>query len=83
MSAISPNDADTSGLPTLLLVDDEDGILSSLKRLLRREAYRVVTANGGVAGLDQLARGRVDVIVSDQRMPGMSGVDFLRRAKDL
>ena len=74
---------DVPARPTLLLVDDEDSILSSLKRLLRREAYRVVTANGGQAGLDELARGRVDVIVSDQRMPDMSGVDFLRQAKEL
>ena len=74
---------DVPARPTLLLVDDEDSILSSLKRLLRREAYRVVTANGGQAGLDELARGPVDVIVSDQRMPDMSGVDFLRQAKEL
>lgn len=69
--------------PALLLVDDEDGILSSLRRLLRREAYQVVTANGGQAGLDELARQRIDVIVSDQRMPGMSGIEFLRLAKEL
>ncbi|MBI5901293.1 MAG: response regulator [Rhodocyclales bacterium] len=69
--------------PTLLLVDDEESILSSLKRLLRREPYQVLTAVGGEAGLDELARRRVDVIVSDQRMPNMSGVEFLRQAKDL
>ncbi|MCK9388909.1 MAG: response regulator [Sulfuritalea sp.] len=83
MTDTYPADADLSVTPTLLLVDDEDGILSALKRLLRREAYQVLTANGGQAGLDELARSRVDVIVSDQRMPGMSGVEFLRRAKDL
>jgi FixJ family two-component response regulator len=83
MNDISPANSDKISKPTLLLVDDEDGILSSLKRLLRREAYQVLTANGGQAGLDELARNRVDVIVSDQRMPGMSGVEFLRRAKEL
>ena len=67
----------------MLLVDDEDSILSALRRLLRREAYQVVTANGGQAGLDELARRPIDVIVSDQRMPGMSGIEFLRRAKEL
>ena len=83
MSDISPANSDASARPTLLLVDDEDSILSSLRRTLRREAYQVLTANGGQAGLDELARSRVDVIVSDQRMPGMSGVEFLRRAKEL
>lgn len=82
MSDISATDSDVSARPTLLLVDDEDSILSSLKRLLRREAYQVITANGGQAGLDELARNRIDVIVSDQRMPGMSGVEFLRQAKE-
>ena len=83
MSDISATDSDTPAQPTLLLVDDEDGILSSLKRTLRREAYRILTASGGRAGLDELARNPVDVIVSDQRMPDMSGVEFLRQAKEL
>jgi len=68
---------------TLLLVDDEENILSSMKRLLRREGYRLLTANSGEEGLEVLARNDVDVILSDQRMPGMTGVEFLRRAKEL
>lgn len=68
---------------TLLLVDDEEGILASLKRLLRRDGYSIVTANSAAQGLQRLAEVEVDVIVSDQRMPGMTGVEFLRRAKDL
>lgn len=68
---------------TLLLVDDEEGILSALKRLFRRDGYRVLTACSGARGLEVLAEHPVDVIVSDQRMPGMAGVDFLRRAKEL
>lgn len=68
---------------TLLLVDDEEHVLASLKRLLRRDGYAIVTANGATEGLQRLAEGEVDVIVSDQRMPGMTGVEFLRRAKAL
>jgi len=68
---------------TLLLVDDEENILSALKRLLRKEGYHILTANGGEAGLELLANQAVDVIISDQRMPGMTGVEFLRRAKVL
>ncbi|MDD3353191.1 response regulator [Zoogloea sp.] len=68
---------------TLLLVDDEDNILSSLRRLLRRDGYTILTASGGQQGLEILAANPVDVIVSDQRMPGMTGVEFLRKAKDM
>ena len=68
---------------TLLLVDDEENILSSLKRLLRRDGYTILTACGAAEGLRCLAETEVDVIVSDQRMPGMTGVEFLRRAKEL
>jgi len=66
---------------TLLLVDDEQNILASLKRLLRRDAYHILTAASGQEGLDLLACHAVDVIVSDQRMPGMLGADFLRKAR--
>ncbi|MGL4406989.1 EAL domain-containing protein [Zoogloea sp.] len=68
---------------TLLLVDDEENILSSLRRLLRREGYTILTAVGGHKGLEVLATHQVDVIISDQRMPGMTGVEFLRKAKDM
>jgi FixJ family two-component response regulator len=68
---------------TLLLVDDEENILASLKRLFRRDGYQILTATSGADGLRQLAACEVDVIVSDQRMPGMTGVDFLRQAKQL
>lgn len=68
---------------TLLLVDDEESILLALKRLLRREGYRILTACSGLEGLELLAKNDVDVIVSDQRMPNMTGEEFLRLAKEL
>ncbi|HSI60924.1 MAG TPA: EAL domain-containing protein [Ideonella sp.] len=68
---------------TLLLVDDEENILASLKRLLRRDGYHIVTACGAAEGLKRMAETEVDVIISDQRMPGMTGVELLRRAKAL
>lgn len=67
---------------TLLLVDDEENILTSLRRLLRREGYEILAANGGERGLALLEQHRVDVILSDQRMPNMTGVEFLRRVKE-
>ncbi len=66
---------------TLLLVDDEPNVLASLKRLFRRDGYVIHTANSGTEGLDVLAGQRIDVIMSDQRMPGMTGVEFLRAVK--
>jgi len=66
---------------TLLLVDDEANVLASLKRLFRRDGHNILTANSGQEGLDILAKQKVDVIISDQRMPGMTGVEFLRAAK--
>ncbi|OIQ74474.1 hydrogenase transcriptional regulatory protein hupR1 [mine drainage metagenome] len=70
-------------LRTLLLVDDESNIVAALKRLLRRDGYEILTASSGQAGLDLLAKQKVGVILSDQRMPGMTGVEFLRKAKTL
>ena len=83
-TAVPPPDAvqpPATQARTLLLVDDEPNILASLKRLLRRDAYHILTAGSGQEGLEVLASHAVDVIVSDQRMPGMLGADFLRKAK--
>lgn len=68
---------------TLLLVDDDELILSMLEHLFQHEGYHVLAANSGAKGLARLAEHDVDVIVSDQWMPGMSGVEFLSRAKEL
>ena len=68
---------------TLLLVDDEENITSALVRLLRQDGYRILRANGGEAGLELLAQNAVGVIISDQRMPGMTGVEFLGKVRDL
>jgi diguanylate cyclase (GGDEF)-like protein/PAS domain S-box-containing protein len=66
---------------TLLLVDDEPGILSALKRLFRREGYVILTANSGKEGLDILAGHDVGVIISDARMPEMDGAEFLGKVR--
>jgi diguanylate cyclase (GGDEF)-like protein/PAS domain S-box-containing protein len=68
---------------TLLLVDDEPNILAALKRQLRGAGYRILSAPSGAQGLALMAAHEVDVIVSDQRMPGMTGVEFLRMVKTL
>ena len=68
---------------TLLLVDDEPMILGALERLFHREGYRVLTANSAREALELLALNRVQVIISDQRMPEMTGIELLSRVKDL
>ncbi|CAG1002341.1 partial putative signaling protein, partial [Rhodocyclaceae bacterium] len=68
---------------TLLIVDDEPGILSSLRRLFRREGYTLLTAESGLAGLEVLAGTEVGVVISDARMPGMSGGEFLGKVREL
>jgi YesN/AraC family two-component response regulator len=62
---------------TILCVDDEENILNSLKRLLRKEAYRVLTATTGAEGLKLLEENDVHLVLSDQRMPQMTGTEFL------
>ncbi len=68
---------------TLLLVDDEPNVLTSLQRLLRLEGYRILTASGPAAAFEILAQTPVDVILSDQRMPEMSGTEFLSRVREM
>jgi DNA-binding NtrC family response regulator len=62
---------------TVLLVDDEPAVVSGLRNVLRKEPYDIVTASSAAEGLKILAERKVDVIVSDERMPGMSGSEFL------
>lgn len=63
----------------VLLVDDEEHILSALRRTLRREGYQIVTAGSGEEALKILEDRPVAAVVSDSRMPGMSGVALLER----
>ncbi len=62
----------------VLFVDDETNILSTLKRLLRSEDYCVETASSGYEALKIMELTRFDVIVSDQRMPHMTGAELLQ-----
>lgn len=68
---------------TLLLVDDEAAVLAALKRQLRREGYTLLTARNGAEGLDLLARHEIGVVISDARMPEMSGAEFLGRVREM
>ena len=68
--------------PSVLVVDDESGILDTLRILLRNEGFEVTTAQGGKAGLEQIRSGAHDIILSDVRMPQVSGLDILNSARE-
>ena len=75
----SPPSAEASGF-TILCVDDEPNILSALRRLFRPQGYTVRVAGGGAEGLTVIDAERIDLIISDMRMPGMDGAAFLAEA---
>ena len=68
---------------TILLVDDEEGILKALRRVFKALDAEVVTRSGGAEGLEYLKDNRVSLIVSDQRMPNMTGVEFLTKSMEV
>jgi response regulator RpfG family c-di-GMP phosphodiesterase len=75
-SILLPPAADRASA-TLLCVDDEQNILSALRRLFRHDGYRVLTATSGDAGIKLLESEQVDLVISDMRMPEMDGARFL------
>ncbi len=66
---------------TLLFVDDEENIQRSLQRVFRKEGYNILAASSGKEGLEKIAQNQVDLILSDHRMPQMTGVEFLKEVK--
>ena len=68
--------------PSVLVVDDESSILDTLRILLRKEGYEVATAQGGKAGLEQIRSGNHAIVLTDVRMPQVSGLDILKAARE-
>jgi two-component system, NtrC family, response regulator HydG len=66
---------------TLLVADDDPAVRQSLERALTREGYAVVLAPDGQSALERLQSGGVDLILSDLKMPGLTGLELLREAK--
>ena len=66
---------------TLLVADDDPGLRESLERTLTREGYRVLLASDGRAALERVQGGGIDLIVTDLKMPGLTGLELLRAAK--
>ncbi len=67
---------------TILCVDDEENILHSIKRTLAMENYNILTAESGAKGLEVFNAEEIDLVISDQRMPNMSGYEFLKIVRE-
>ncbi len=67
---------------SLLIVDDEPNVLKSLKRLLLDTDYMVYTAESGEVGLEIIKTHDIKLVISDYRMPGMNGVEFLNKIRE-
>jgi two-component system NtrC family sensor kinase len=74
--------SDARPRPVLLVVDDEPRILSALQRCLRREGYEIVSAETAAGALRILRERRVDALLTDHKMPGMSGLELIREVAE-
>ena len=73
----------TAGKVRILIVDDEPSMREMLRIVLRRDGYDVQLANTGREAIDQLRQNNFDLLLSDIKMPDVSGVDVLRAAKEI
>ena len=69
--------------PRVLIIDDESAILDTLRILLKKRGFDPETAQGGRSGLEALTKSRPDIVLTDIRMPGVSGTDILEEARKL
>jgi len=69
--------------PTVLVVDDEPSNLASIEKIFQRDGLRVLTADGAKSALDLVRTHRVQVVLTDLMMPGVSGLELLRALKQL
>jgi CheY-like chemotaxis protein len=72
-----------SGQGSLLIVDDDSVVLDLLARIVTREGYSVLTASSGDEALALLQRNRIMALISDISMPGMSGIELLKKCKEI
>ncbi len=67
----------------ILIVDDEEGVRDGLSELLKDEGYTVLCAEDGEEALKILRTTSIDLILTDMRMPGMSGIDLLKKVHEI
>jgi two-component system response regulator PilR (NtrC family) len=81
-TAESRTDEAAAAKPRILIVDDEASMREMLRIVMRRDGYDVTVAGNGKEAIETLKRDRIDLLLSDIRMPDLSGVEVLRAAKD-
>lgn len=69
--------------PNILLIDDDKLILKSITRLLTAQGYSVEVTESGQEALERVQAKRFDLVISDVRMPGMDGIETIRRIRDI
>ncbi|MBW2529275.1 MAG: sigma-54-dependent Fis family transcriptional regulator [Deltaproteobacteria bacterium] len=82
-SSVSKGAAPAADAPTVLVVDDEPANVKSLEKIFQREGMRVLTASNARSALDLARSHRVQVVLTDLLMPGVSGIELLRAIKEL
>src|SRR5207248_1425811 len=81
VAVMNPADAPGESKPTLLIVDDDQELCAMLAEYLAPEGFLALTAGTGPAGLEQLGRAAVDLVVLDVMLPELSGFEVLRRIR--
>jgi len=76
-------DAELTDADIVLLVDDEPNVLAAMQHAFRRESWKLLTAPDAHQGFELLARYHIGVVISDLRMNGISGTEFLRRVREM
>lgn len=70
-------------MTTILIIDDEAGIVEEVKAYFEEEGYKVYTADTGKEGLDRLTEVKPDVLLLDMKLPDMSGLSILKICKEM
>ncbi|HKX49933.1 MAG TPA: response regulator, partial [Candidatus Binatia bacterium] len=76
-SPVQPSSAISSLIPNVLVVDDDATIRSLLVRLYSHSGYTVVPVSSAEEALSQLAQGNIDFVITDIKLPGLSGIDLI------
>ncbi len=78
-----PEPEEIKGRVSILVIDDEEVVLGVLRELLTKEGYKVLLARSGEEGLEILKEGKVNLILADKNLPGISGLDMIWAAKKI
>lgn len=70
-------------MATLVIVDDEAGIVEEVKDFFQEEGYQVYTADSGEQGIEMIRRRKPDIVLIDMKLPDISGIEVLKATKEI